>query len=191
MEKHQGRILYRKLFPTNKGGKGEGAGMRSVSALVFFFFAHHIKDQHLVNQSRFYLAKWGISPRTTSKAGQDKVTAVCWGRQHKPWLPNTHTHTTHILTHSSTDSGFGTEPRGACRDCTPHALGQTALWESAAILSPPWSAVLRKTQRKMKKLKPFVQLNPVRYLVSSKYFLTFSPSQEKAGLEPCSSFPHR
>lgn len=139
-KKHQGKILYCKLFPTNKGGKEEGAGMRSVSALVYFF-VQPVKDQDLVNQTWFYSAKWGISPRTTSKVGQDKVTAVCSGRQHKPWLPNTpHTHT---HTPSLTGSWLWNRAQGAsghhCRECTPgHALvaaGQTALQGSAAVLS--------------------------------------------------------
>lgn len=107
-KKHQGKILYCKLSPTNKGGKEEGAGMRSVSAFVYFF-VQPVKDQDLVNQTWFYSAKWGISPRTTSKVGQTK-SQLC-AREDSTSL-GSQTHHTHTHTHLLSQApGFGIEPR--------------------------------------------------------------------------------
>lgn len=110
----------------------------SLSALVYFF-VQPVKDQHLVNQTWFYSAKWGISPRTTSKVGQDEVTAVCWGRQHKPWLPNTpctHTFSHRLLALESSPGVHRETTVGSVPQAMPWwQPGQTALQGSAAILS--------------------------------------------------------
>lgn len=105
MEEASGEDIILQIISHKQGW--EGRRSRDEKCLGIFF-VQPVKDQDLVNQTWFYSAKWGISPRTTSEVGQDEVTAVCWGRQHKPWLPNTpHTHT-HLLSQAP---GFGIEPR--------------------------------------------------------------------------------
>lgn len=63
----------------NKGGekkKEQGWGV----PLARDFFCTACLKQHLVNLTQFYLEKCGVSPRTSSEAGQDKVTSARQGR---------------------------------------------------------------------------------------------------------------